>query len=87
MKGVMLMNFVYLIVFLFLYFLALTQIQNVMGIMEAIFTDFNNQNLWSDIPDETWFLLNLLLYIIVPIAAITYTVLSASPQQQQIRPY
>ena len=82
MKGNMLANWIYLIVFLFLYFTSISVLQSTMGSLEAIFTDFNGVDLWSDIPDVTWTLMNLLAYVIVPLGAIAWTILASKPQEQ-----
>lgn len=87
MKGVMLSNWIYLFIFLFVYFLSLMVIQTTMGSLEAIFTNFNGENLWSDIPDSTWMLMNLLIYIIVPLGAIAWTILASKPQEVVYAPY
>jgi len=84
MKGVMLANWIFLLVFLFLYFLSIPTIQSIMGQFETIFTNFNGVDLWSDIPTETWLLMNLLLYVIVPLGAIAWTILASKPAEQQI---
>jgi hypothetical protein len=80
MKGNILANWIYLIVFLGLYVLSITQLQNVLGILESAFP-----TLYADIPNETWFLLNLLAYVIVPLGAIAWTILASSPEQSYRR--
>lgn len=87
MKGVMLANWIYLIIFLFLYFLSIPTLQSVMGILSGIFTNFMGVDLWSDIPSATWFLLNVLAYVLVPLSAIAYTILSSRPEQRYNYPY
>jgi hypothetical protein len=84
---VMLANWMYLIVFLFIYFLSINTVQYVMGILQGIFTNFNGLNLWDDIPDSTMFLMNLLIYIIVPIGAIVWTILASKPREVSYAPY
>jgi hypothetical protein len=37
---------------------------------------------WSSIPADTQFLINILLYIIVPLVAVAYTIKSSSPENQ-----
>lgn len=82
MKGNLMANWIFLIVFLFIYFLSIPTVQAVMGTIQGVFTNFNGVNLWDDIPDSTWFLLNLLAYVIVPLGAIAWTILASKPQQQ-----
>lgn len=77
MKGVMLANWIYLIIFLFLYFISLPTLQNVLGIIADVFPSE-----YSDIPASTWFLMNLLAYVLVPLGAIAWTILSSRPQEQ-----
>ena len=86
-KGVMLSNWMYLIVFLFIYFLSIGTVQVGMGVLEEVFTNFDGVNLWADIPDSTWMLMNLLIYIIVPLGAIAYTILASKPQEVVYAPY
>ena len=81
MKGVMLANWIYLIVFLFIYLISLPVIQSTMGTLQTIFSDFNGDDLWSDIPDSTWLLLNILLYVLVPLGAIAWTILASKPRE------
>lgn len=80
-KGVMMANWIYLVVFLFIYFMSIPTVQYIMGVFEGIFTNFNGVDLWSDIPDSTWFLMNLLLYVIVPLGAIAWTILASKPRE------
>lgn len=81
MKGVIFTNFIYLVVFILIYLLSLPTIQSVMGSMATIFTNFNGVDLWSGIPSDTWFLLNLLLYVLVPLAAIAWFIWSSKPRE------
>jgi hypothetical protein len=82
-KGVMVVNWIFLVIFYLIYFITIPTLQSVMSILQGIFSDFGGNNLWAGIPDSTWFLMNLILYIIVPIGALVWTILASRPQQQQ----
>jgi hypothetical protein len=39
---------------------------------------------WATIPSETHWLIGILMYIVIPLVAIAYTIKSSSPEQQII---
>lgn len=86
-KGFMVSNWMYLLVFYFLYFISLMVIQSIFGTFQTIFSNFGGVDLWSDIPDTTWFLVNLVLYVIVPLGALAYTILASKPREVIYAPY
>ncbi len=72
-------NMLYLILWLFVYYFVLLFIPygtNLLQSMPMLGT------YWGTIPVETQWLLSLLIYIIVPIVAIAYTIKASSPEQQ-----
>lgn len=72
-------NLIYMILWLFVYYAILIFIPyatNALAAMPEMGT------YWSTIPTETVFLVNLLMYIVVPLVAIAYTIRASSPQQQ-----
>ena len=80
-KGVMVVNWIFLIIFYIIYFTSILVLQSVFGSLQTIFSNFGGNNLWAGVPDSTWFLVNLVIYIIVPIGALVWTILASRPQQ------
>ena len=81
LKGVIFVNFIYLVVFLFVYLMAVPTVQMIMGVIASVFTDFDGVNYWDSIPLETWFLLNVLMYVLVPLGAIAWFIWSSKPKE------
>lgn len=79
MKGMSFTNLIYLILWLFIYYFVLLFIPYGTNLLSNLPT-FGTY--WSTIPPETVWLLNILLYIVVPIVAIAFTIKASSPEQQ-----
>ena len=74
-------NLLYLVLWLFCYYFIMLYIPygtNLLQNLPVIGT------YWSSIPTETHWLLGILMYIIVPLVGIAYTIKSSSPEQQFI---
>jgi len=73
-------NGIYLILWVFVYYgcllMFLPYMYNLLQNLPAIGV------YWSSIPADTQFLINILLYIIVPLVAVAYTIKSSSPENQ-----
>lgn len=75
------MNFsdaIYMILFVFVYYGMLLIVPYGLSMLQGIGV---LAPYWSTIPTETHWILNILLWIIVPIVAIAYTIRASQPQQ------
>lgn len=71
-------NMIYLILFLFVYWGMLLLLPYGRDFLQA---DATLGGYWATIPDETHLIMNILMYIIVPLVAIAYTIIASKPQQ------
>ncbi|MEM5867194.1 MAG: hypothetical protein QXG39_04675 [Candidatus Aenigmatarchaeota archaeon] len=76
-KGVIVANFLYLVIFYVLYFLMIPVIQYTVEMISGI-------DIFSSypIPDSTKMFMNLILYVVVPLLALIWTIWSSQPQYQ-----
>lgn len=74
-------NMIYLILFLFAYWGMLLFVPYGRDFLQS---DATFGGYWADIPSETHLILNILLYIVVPLTAIAYTIIASKPQQTMI---
>lgn len=76
-KGVIVANFLYLVIFYLLYFL-------MIPFIEYTIEQINGIEIFSayQIPDSTKMFLNLILYVVVPLLALIWTIWSSQPQYQ-----
>lgn len=80
-KGVVFSNFIYLIMFYVIYF---PMVAVVLYFNDVISETWPFSDYWADIPDSTFFLMDLILFVVVPLAALAYTIMSSRPQEQYI---
>ena len=71
-------NLIYMILWLFVYYAILIFIPYATNALQAMPVI---GAYWSTIPTETIWLVNILMYIVVPLVAIAYTIRASSPQQ------
>lgn len=76
-------NLIYLVLFLFAYYGALLFVPYGVDFLQS---DATFGGYWADIPAETHLLLGLLLYIIVPLVAIAFTIISGKQEQIVVVP-
>lgn len=72
-------NLLYLVLWMFCYYAMLMVIPYATSLLQAL---PSIGTYWSSIPTETQWMVNILLYIVVPLVAIAYTIKSSSPEQQ-----
>lgn len=80
-KGVVFSNFIYLILFYVIYF---PLVMVALYFRDVISTTYPFSDYWSDIPESTIFLMNMIIFIIIPLAALAYTIMSSRPQEQPV---
>jgi hypothetical protein len=75
-------NLIYMILWMFVYYAILIFVPYAINALQAmpVIGTF-----WSTIPSETIWLVNILMYIVVPLVAIAYTIRASSPEQQAVR--
>lgn len=82
LKGLILSNFIYLIIFYLIYFtmvlVALYTKEQICGL--DIFATYCS----STIPESTTAMMNFMLFVVVPLAAMAVTILSSTPQQSYV---
>lgn len=71
-------NLLYLVLFLFCYWGVLLFVPYGRDFLQS---DATLGSYWSSIPNETHLVMDILLYVIVPIVAIAYTIISSKPEQ------
>jgi len=80
-KGVIYSNFVYLILFYVIYFILVTTVLY----FKAVVCDTEPFSTYcTEIPDSTITMMNMILYVAVPLLALAYTIMSSRPEQQYI---
>lgn len=72
-------NIIYLILWMFVYYMALMIVPYGLNLLATISV---LAPFWNSWPVETTWMINILLYIVVPIVAIAYAIRSSSPEQQ-----
>ena len=80
-KGVVFSNFIYLMLFYVIYF---PMVAVILYFNDIISQTWPFSDYWSQIPDSTFFLMNLILFLVVPLAALAYTIMSSRPEEQAI---
>ena len=80
-KGVIFSNFIYLILFYVIYFVLVSTVLYFNDVLSQTwpFSDY-----WSDIPETTTTLMNMILFVVIPLAALAYTIMSSRPEQQYV---
>ena len=79
MKGMSFSNMIYMVMWLFTYYFTLLIVPYMTNLFQgmSIFA-----GLWSGIPAETQWLIQILMYIVIPLCAIAYTIKSSNPESQ-----
>lgn len=72
-------NMIYLVLWVVVYYFTLLIVSFALNLLQAIsiLTPF-----WGSWPVETTWMINIFLYIVIPIVGIAYAITSSSPQQQ-----
>jgi len=72
-------NIIYLILWFFVFIFSLVFIPYVESLIQSLPTI---GSYWNNIPTETIQILNIFLYIVIPLVAIAYAIKSSSPENQ-----
>jgi len=72
-------NMIYLCLWVAIYYFTLLIVAFALNLLQniSIFVPF-----WNSWPQETTWLINIFLFIVIPLVGIAYAILSSSPQQQ-----
>jgi len=81
-KGFAVVNMLHLVIFYIIYFFMVLTAKYFMGVLQVTEP---LSTYWEEIPSSAKMLMDLIIFIVIPIAALIWTILASRPEPEYVR--